>query len=187
MKIFHHATSPVRHKEIRSWLTVSLLMLGAALNAPLPAGSLFVSGHDSEFHAAFGPDASGAQDLINRALEFARDGNVAPILFLQTDTSNLSLGDHTDSRTGLVASGYSFGTTPGNHFVAVTAMQFLTTDLSLYSAIFIPSHHGGTLTGSDLLALNSRSADILDYLNEGGGLVAFAEDGFRTGPPANNF
>jgi hypothetical protein len=82
-------------------------------------------------------------------------------------------------------SGYSAGTTPGNHYVKVSATQFATTNLSQFSALFIPSDHGGTLTGDDIKALIARSGDIISYLNAGGGLVAFAEDGNRT-PAATN-
>jgi hypothetical protein len=144
--------------------------------APSSAGNVFVSGHDADFHATAG-NTAGAQHLIQQSLLFARNGNTAPILFVQTDLSNLTLGDHLDSQLGLIASGYTAGATAGNHYVVVNATQFATTNLSLYSAIFVPSDHGGTLTGNDLRALNNRSTDILAYINAGGGLVAFAEDG----------
>jgi len=146
------------------------------------AGNVFVSGHDSDFHAQSG-NTVGAQHIIQDSLTFARNGNTAPILFLESNTSNLSLGDHLDSVIGLQNSGYTAGTTPGNHYVEVNAATFATTNLSLYSALLIPSDHGGTLTGTDLQALNARSADILAYVNSGGGLVAFAEDGHHTPAP----
>ena len=152
------------------------LLVSPALSS---AGNVFVSGHDSDFHATGGPNPTGAQHLIQDSLTFARNGNTAPILFIQSDTSNLSLGDHLNSALGLQASGYTAGNTPGNHYVQVDAATFATTNLSLFSALFIPSDHGGTLTGNDLQALNARSADILAYVNAGGGLVAFAEDGFH--------
>lgn len=154
-------------------LTIGACILCAA---PSHAGNVFVSGHDADFHAISG-NTLGAQHIIQSSLSFARNGNSAPILFLQTDTSNLALGDHLDSQQGLVNSGYSAASAPGNHYVVVNATQFATADLSQYSALFIPSDHGGTLTGNDLRALNNRATDILNYVNAGGGLVAFAEDG----------
>jgi hypothetical protein len=144
--------------------------------APSFAGNIFVSGHDADFHAISG-NTLGAQHLIQQSLLFARNGNTAPILFIQTNTTNLALGDHLDSAQGLINSGYTAGNTPGNHFVTVNATAFATVDLSLFSAIFVPSDHGGTLTGNDLRALDNRAADIIAYLNNGGGLVAWAEDG----------
>ena len=143
------------------------------------AGSVFVSGHDSDFHAVAG-NTAGAQHIIQRALDFVRDGNTAPILFVESSTANVGLGDHLDSELGLQASGYALGNLTGNYYVKVNAANFATVDLSLYSAIFVPSDHGGTLTGDDLAALNARTADILTYVNGGGGLFALAEDGFHT-------
>jgi len=144
------------------------------------AGSVFVSGHDPDFHATGGANTVGAQNLIDLALDFVRNGNNAPILFIQSNTANIGLGDHLDSELGLIASGYTAGSTPGNHYVKENATQFATENLSLYSAIFVPSDHGGTLTGDDLQALNARSTDIIAYVNAGGGLFALAEDGFHT-------
>ena len=158
--------------------SLQLLAVSASLmcTAPLYAGNIFVSGHDADFHAISG-NTLGAQHLIQQSLFFARNGNTAPILFVQSNTSNIALGDHLDSQLGLIASGYSAGNTAGNHYVTVNATTFSTTNLSLYSAIFVPSDHGGTLTGNDLRALDNRAPDIISYLNGGGGLVAFAEDG----------
>jgi hypothetical protein len=162
-----------------------------ATSSTARAGNVFVSGHDSDFHAVLGPNPPGAQNIINRALDFARDGNTAPILFLQSSLANLALGDHADSELGLQASGYTEAASPGQHYVKVNAAGFASANLGDYSAIFVPSDHGGTLTGDDLKALVARSADILAYINAGGGLVAFAEDGFHTpasvGPEAAPF
>src|SRR5437867_3743607 len=144
-----------------------------------PVGSVFVSGHDPDFHALVG-NTLGAQHLIQDALAFARNGNSEPILFIESNTNNNTLGDHVDSELGFQASGFTAANTPGDHYVKIDAAGFSTVDFSLYSAIFVPSDHGGSLTGDDLQALNARSADILTYINAGGGLVAFAEDGFHT-------
>jgi hypothetical protein len=164
-----------------------MLTLALVFGVPLPgnAGNVFLSGHDPDFHALLGSNALGAQDLIERGLSFVRDGDPAPILLLESGTDNLALGDHSDSEQGLIASGYTSGSMPGNHYVKVSADQFATTDLSLYSALFVPSDHGGTLTGSDLAALDGRAADIAAYLAAGGGLIAFAEDGNRVPAPGN--
>ena len=168
-----HCTKP----PLQFLLTAVFLVLPALSFA----GSVFVSGHDPDFHAQpVGPNPTGAQHVIQDSLTFARNGNTAPILFLESNTSNLGLGDHLDSVIGLQASGYTAGNTPGNHYVEVNATTFATTNLSIFSAILIPSDHGGILTGDDLKALNARSADILSYINAGGGLVAFAEDGDHT-------
>jgi hypothetical protein len=168
----------------RSWLLVAAVLGLSAFNIPIPAraGQLFLSGHDPDFHASQGLNPTGAQHIIQDSLTFARNGNTAPIMLLETSTANLGLGDHADSELGLIAAGYSAATSPGNHYVKLSATQFVTANLSQFSALFIPSDHGGTLTGDDINALSARSGDILNYLNAGGGLVAFAEDGNRTPP-----
>jgi PEP-CTERM motif len=165
--------------HVREGLARAALALAfASVPTAALAGAVFVSGHDADFHASEGPNALGAQDVINRALDFTRQGNSAPILVIQSDLSNLSLGDHTDSVQGLIAAGWTASSAPGGkHYVIVNAADFATVDLSLYSSLFVPSDHGGTLTGNDLQALDNRSADILAYVNGGGGLLAFAEDG----------
>ena len=160
-----------------------LLLFGVGSANANTLGSIFVTGHDPDFHSQLGPNPVGAQNIIDLGLNFVRNGNTAPILFLETSPGpNNALGDHTDSEGGLLVSGYSSGSTPGNHFVMVNATQFASADFSLYSAIFLPSDHGGSLTGDDLAAVNARSGDIINYINGGGGLMALAEDGFHAGP-----
>ena len=138
-----------------------------------------------------GGNATGAQNIISHGLDFARNGNTAPILYIQTSTVNNGLGDHTDSEAVLPLVGYTPGNTPGNHYVKVDATQFATATLASYSAFFVPSDHGGSLTGDDLAALNARAADIQSYINSGGGILALSEDGIRTpasvGPQPTNF
>ena len=156
--------------------------VGAVSATPSKAGSIFVSGEDPDFHDQQGPNTVGAANIIDRGLAYARNGNTAPILFVYTDPApNDALGDHVDSQPGLIAAGYTAGTTPGNHYVIVDATDFATVDLSNYSAIFIPSDHGGSLMEGDIAALDARSTDIINYLNSGGGLVALAEDGDHAG------
>lgn len=177
----------------RSAASIAGIALAAtcALATPAAAGNIFVSGHDSDFHAVSG-NTLGAQHIIQDALSFVRSGNTAPILFLQTDLSNLGLGDHTNSENGLIASGYAAGAGAGNFYIKHNATQFqadAAAGFAGYSAIFIPSDHGGTLTGNDLVMLDSApvTAAILAFVNGGGGLFALAEDGHHSGPAAPLF
>jgi hypothetical protein len=197
MKIFAEPATGTPHQIPATRLSLrALALLLSALVLPsfspaVLAGNIFLSGHDPDFHASQGPNSAGAQHVIQLALNYARNGNTAPILFLETDLSNLSLGDHADSELGLIASGFTAGNTPGNHYVKVSASQFASVNLAQFSAIFIPSDHGGTLTGNDLQALNARATDIANFVNLGGGLVALAEEGVRqpatTGPQPQNY
>jgi hypothetical protein len=49
------------------------------------------------------------------------------------------------------------------------------TELEAYSAIVVASDHGGMLTATELGFLNAHSSEVIDYLNSGSGLAAFAE------------
>ncbi len=161
---------------------VGVLATALLLICPLPrlfAGNVFVTGHDPDFHGVLGANAVGARNIVSAGLDFARNGNSAPILYIQTSTANNALGDHTDSEAVLPLVGYTPANTPGDHYVKVDAAQFASATLADYSAIFVPSDHGGSLTGDDLAALNARALDIQAYANAGGGIVALSEDGFR--------
>lgn len=75
-----------------------LLLLGAGSANANTLGSVFVTGHDPDFHSQLGPNTAGAQNIIDLGLNFVRNGNTAPILFLETSPApNNALGDHTDS------------------------------------------------------------------------------------------
>lgn len=84
------------------------------------------------------------------------------------------------------------GGTPGNAAVAqsagnalgytVTHRQgnaILTEDFMQYDALYMPTtanQAGGGLTQQELGFINQRGADIIDFVNAGGGLVAFSQE-----------
>jgi hypothetical protein len=75
---------------------------------------------------------------------------------------------------GIVASGYLAGTDFEKHDASD-----LNTELNLlgtkYDAVVVASDFGGVLTSAELNILNARSGDIIDFLNDGGGIYAMAE------------
>ncbi len=62
---------------------------------------------------------------------------------------------------------------------ALSALADFRAALDSYSAIVVASDHGGMLSADELLFLNAHNADIIDYLNDGGGLFAAAESNAR--------
>jgi len=50
-----------------------------------------------------------------------------------------------------------------------------------YDAIVVASDFGGILTQAELDILDARSADIINFLNAGGGIYAMAESGIGGG------
>lgn len=162
----------------------AVLGLGLLSSSALGQGGLFVTGHDPDFHAHLGSNTTGARNLINKALDFVTDGignngNAIGSVLLVTSRINGG-GGHSDPTLGLDDSGVVYtladdGTAGGG------VLNLSTVNLSLYDAVVIASDFGGWLRQSELDILNSRSGDILNYINGGGGVVAFGESGNGNG------
>ncbi len=163
-----------------------LLLFTSCLSTLSWAGSIFLTGHDPDFHA---DDSVGAQHINQVAISFIEDPGFNPFsatihkfLFVQ---SNISVpGGHRDGKNGLIASGYSATT----DFDTVDASS-LNTALdglgTLYRGLVVASDFGGILTAAELTILNSRSPDIIHFLNNGGGLYAMAESNGGAGLTGN--
>jgi hypothetical protein len=136
------------------------------LCAPVHAGSIFITGHDPDFHSVLGGNTAGAQTLLNTGISYAKNGSALPLLYIH-DESTPVLGGHVNSTQGLNAAGVTY--------TELNAAQFATANLASYSAVLLPSSFGGNLTQAELDAVNARTTDLIDYLNAGGGLVALAE------------
>src|SRR5579864_8303643 len=165
------------------WKTLRVSLLAAVCLAAVNvywAGSIFLTGHDPDFHALLGGNALGAQHINQDAINFITDpafnsfaaGGVHKFLFVES--SIVPPAGHTDGVNGLIASGYVSGV----NFDKVdatglnTALNHLGTT---YDAIVVASDFGGILTQAELNILDARSMDIINFLNAGGGLYAMAE------------
>jgi len=165
-------------KKVFTALILGLLMLGGAGAAE--AGSVFLTGHDADFHAAYYyGNQAGARNIIRSAINFIRDPDyntmvtrTSRVLFVDSNTPPPS--GHIDSVLGMAYSGYI----QGYHY-DVYDYHNLNAGLNLlgttYDSIVIASDFGGTLTQAELNILNSRKSDIISFLNAGGGLFAMAE------------
>lgn len=155
-----------------------LIVLAALLFALNPAlaqaGSIFITGHDPTWHSNFGGNTVGAKNLATTGIEFARNGSLLPFLFIESNDPVPGGNAYTEP---FLTSGLGYALTD---YVAMDAAQLsalpdFRTALNSYSAIVVASDHGGMLSADELLFLNSHSADIIDYLNDGGGLYAEGE------------
>ena len=171
-------TSP----SLRLLAVASLLAFGlTAHTAPALAGSIFLTGHDPDFHAQSGggENPGGAQDINARAIQFILDGTYNPYSagahkFLMVE-SNISVpGGHRRGTDGIVLSGYTEGVDFEQHNASDLGAE-LNLLGTKYSGIVVASDFGGILTQSELNILDSRSGDIINFLNGGGGLYAMAE------------
>jgi hypothetical protein len=156
----------------------------AATAAPAWAGSVFITGHDPFWHAGFGGNAVGARNLAHTAISYARNGSALPFLFVESISAPVPGGNYHEAAFLTSALGYSASEYVVMDATALSALGNFRAALNSYSAIVVASDHGGMLTAAELNFLNGHSADIIDYLNAGGGLAAAAESnaaGLTTG------
>jgi hypothetical protein len=140
-------------------------------------GGVFVTGHDPDFHAFLGGNTTGAQHIIQDAVSFVTNHHGGSIL-LVTDLHNPG-GGYSDPRLGLTAAGLTFDVADDGS-AGGTVKDLHTVNFSNYGAVIVASDFGGWLRQSELDILIARQSQIINYVNAGGGLVAFAE----SGPPA---
>jgi hypothetical protein len=178
-------------------LIIASLLLGSSMAR---AGSIFLTGHDADFHAVRGPNHAGAINLNRVAIGFVRspDANrfvTERSVFLFVESRSPAPSGHTQGKEGIVASGFRECAGPTRvdcdfeHHDAVTLDGELDKLGTQYDAIVVASDFGGLLTQAELDILNRRSADIVDFLNEGGGLYAMAESNSGEGltPEGSHF
>lgn len=162
----------------------------------LQAGTIILTGQDSDFHASFScAYCSNARSFLSTAIQDVRAGSTKPFLFVESSITpsaavrnpdgsiNGSYAFQTDGIVGIENSGYKLGV----DFVkadASTLAQQLTQNLSQYSAIVVASDFGGILTSAELQILNDNQNAITDFLLSGGGLLALGESNDGIGPNA---
>lgn len=136
-------------------------------------GGIFVTGHDPDFHAHQGSNFDGARHIIQKSIGYVTFDAASPSILFVTDVDVGSCAS--DSRLGLDDSGFTtydvadYGSgTPG-------VLDLNTVDFGNYDVVVIASDFGGCLKQSEIDILNTRSNDLIDYVNAGGGVVAFSE------------
>ena len=143
--------------------------------APALAGNVFVTGHDPIWHSGFGGTAVGAANMATAGIDFARGGSALPFLFVESEPpTGVPAGNAFTAPFLATQLGYAGQYTVMNG-AELAALPDFRAALSGFSAIVVASDHGGMLTAAELGFLNSHAADILDYINAGGGLYAEAE------------
>lgn len=168
-----------------SMALVAALLVTILIGAPrsADAGSIFLTGHDPDFHASLGGNTTGSININNIAIGYIMDPAFNPfsgLPFIFVESNILTPNGHTIGENGIIASGYTAGVDYVNHDASTlnAALDGLGT---VYGGIVIASDFGGLLTQAELDILNARSADIINFLNSGGGLYAMAESGLGAG------
>ncbi|PWU21513.1 MAG: hypothetical protein C5B50_01585 [Verrucomicrobia bacterium] len=146
-------------------------------NSTNVGGSIFLTGHDPDFHAYIGGNKVGAQDINKRAIAFIMDPAFNPYWnkkFLFVEASITPPSGHTDGVNGIIASGYVQGTDFDR--VDASGLNAALNQLgTTYGGIVVASDFGGILTQAELDILNARANDIANFVNSGGGLYAISE------------
>lgn len=160
--------------KIRSLLPILLISASSSWG-----GSIFLTGHDPDFHAELGGNFVGAQHINQRAIAFIQDPGFNPYVgsapkFLFVESNIPTPGGHVPGVHGIVDAGFVLGADfdQVNASGLNAALDLLGTS---YSAIVVASDFGGLLTSAELSILNARSGDIINFLNNGGGLYAMAQ------------
>jgi hypothetical protein len=155
-------------------------VLGLGSASAWADGSVFVTGHDPDFHALLGGNPLGAQHITQSALAFVMDPAFNPYVaggidkFLFVESSIAPPAGHVDGLGGIAASGYTLGT-DFDKADAATLNSALDQLGTTYSALVVASDFGGILTQAELNILNARASDIAGFVNSGGGLYVMAE------------
>lgn len=167
-------------------LAATTVVAGAAPAAghPRVPGGVVVTGHDPDYHAARGGNATGAQDLLRRAVAYATRAARAPRMLLITDLRDPG-GDNRDPRLGLAAAGFS-GFDVADTVGAGDVHDVHDVDFRRYDVIIVASDYGGWLREDETAVLAARRRELLRFVRRGGGLVVLAESGGRPtgGDPA---
>lgn len=169
-----------RNPLVQLVLMASIVLSMASPSFAVEVASIFLTGHDPDFHATAG-NTTGARNINNAAIDFIMDPAFNPFVadgiskFLFVESNPLFVpGGHLRGIEGIIASGFTSGVDFDRH-TAVTLDDALDQLGTSYSAIVVASDFGGLLTQDELDILNTRSTDIIDFLNSGGGLYALAE------------
>ena len=98
------------------------------------------------------------------------------VKFLFVESKGAVPGGHRRGVDGMVASGYRVGV-DFDQYDYTTLGSALDQLGTVYNAIVVASDHGGLLRQEELDILNARVADIVSFINDGGGIFAMAESG----------
>ena len=142
------------------------------------AGSVFLTGHDADSHAdSTGGNPFGARNINQAAINFIRNPvvnpfvGVAPAGFLFVESRIEPSPEHNRGVNGIKKSGFVEGVDFRHHDASTLDSQL---DLlgTKYDSIVVASDGGGLLTQAEVDILVARSADIMAFLNSGGGIYA---------------
>ena len=183
-----------------------MALCATALLGGVAEASLFVTGHDADYHAGRGKNAAGARHLLQRAVAYVTSGKASPKLLLVTSVRAPD-GEHYDPRFGLRWAGFGLFDVAtadkaalaaaaaaqragqaaggpvtrahkGGTIVEGATLDLRTVSFDDYDAVVIASDFGGWLRQEELDVLNARAGELLAVTSSPGrGLVVLPQSG----------
>jgi hypothetical protein len=158
-------------------------------------GGVFITGHDPDFHAFAGPNRVGPRKLIRTGIDYVTGGKTNPKILIVQDLRNpggtqVNSGfgladsgyfdfDTADSGSGLTANDYTTCVRPYTSCAQEPSKDLRTVNFSAYDVIVVASDFGGWLRQAEADILNARASELIDYVNNGGGLFVMPVSGHR--------
>jgi hypothetical protein len=166
---------------------VVVTMAGPAVatraEAIVTPGGVVITGHDPDFHAHLGGNATGARDTLQRSVAYVTNGLASPRMLLVTDLRDPGSG-YSDPRLGVTDAGFTYDTADYGSGTA-GVLDLHTVHFNNYDVIVVASDFGGWLHQDEVDVLISRENALFSFVNNGGGIVALSEGG-ANGLVANN-
>lgn len=99
-----------------------LALLALAFAAPAWCGSIFLTGHDPDFHASVGSDKTGANNLNRIAVDFVanplfnpfRADDITTLLYVESSLDATGVPNHTNDGAAAVQAAISPGLSSKN-------------------------------------------------------------------------
>jgi hypothetical protein len=144
-------------------VAAAVAAFASATGSPASAGNIFLTGHDADFHMAFG--SASAQAALASELAFVRNGSSLPVLTFDSGTELTS---------SLATFGIPFTNVNPSNAAAILNSLF---NASIFSAIAVASHEscgGCDNTSAGLANLATHVSAIGAFLTAGGGILGLA-------------
>ena len=155
---------------------VALVAVGVAVMGvvqSVEAGPIILSGMDPEDHGTAGVDM--IRDIMDFVVSNADNngpvGTGSSILMLGGDAGEIGF---TGTDASVIATGLGYTLTHTSGAAAISAASF-----AGFDAIYMPTGEEdipGGMSDAEVAAVNARGADIVNFVNAGGGLAAFAQN-----------
>jgi hypothetical protein len=144
-------------------VAAAVAAFASATGSPASAGSIFLTGHDADFHMAGG--SASAQAALTSELAFVRNGSSLPVLTFDSGTQ---------LTRDLTTLGIPFTNVNPSNAVAITNALFNASNFSAIAVASDSSCGGCDNTDAGLANLAAHVSAIGAFVTAGGGILGLA-------------